>query len=77
MIRLREILSHPPSRARARARTRANTEYITMNYLRPDAHSFSLFRIRQIVSLVHLEERPRRRIIPARMRGLQTAVDKL
>lgn len=27
----------------ARARTRANTEYITMNYLRPDAHFFSFF----------------------------------
>lgn len=79
MIRLREILSLTLLLVHARARTRANTEYITMNYLRPDAHFFFLFpfRIRQIVSLVHLEERPRRRIIPARMRGLQTAVDKI
>lgn len=35
MIRLREMLSLTLPLVRARART--NTEYITMNYLRPDA----------------------------------------
>lgn len=73
MIRVREILSHSPCFSPSCVRARKHG----IHYNELFCALTTVFRTSRIVSLVHFEECPRRRIILARMRGLQTAVDKL